>query len=84
MIGHTGRDRFQQIGDRVARNIKTAFASHYTKEISLDEMMQPEVIRACAKQVKGENCPANPTSRLLATKLLMVFAPVTGRVTGEI
>ncbi len=68
----------------MARNIKTAFASHYTKEISLEETMQPEVIRACAKQVKGGNCPVNPTSRLLATKLLVVFAPVTCRVTGEI
>ena len=46
--------------------------------------MQPEVIRACAKQVKGENCPVNPTSRLLATKLLVVFAPANYWVTGEI
>ena len=68
----------------MARNIKTAFASHYTKEISLDEMMQPEVIRECARQVKGEKCLVNATSSLLVTKLLVVFAPANYWVTGEI
>ena len=84
MMGRPDRDRFQQIRDRVARNIKTTFASCYTKEISPNEMMQPEVILGCARQVKGEKCLVNPTSSLPVTKLLVVFAPVTCRVTGEI
>jgi len=53
-------ERFQQMRERVARDINTTFASHYTQEISLIEMMQPEVIRGYAKQATGEKYLVNP------------------------
>ncbi len=54
MIGKFGIERFQQMRDRVAKEIKTTFASHYTQEISFEEMLQPEIIKAYAKQATGE------------------------------
>ncbi|MBT5105755.1 MAG: NADH oxidase [Porticoccaceae bacterium] len=60
MIGRIGMERFQQMRDRVARDINTTFASHYTQEISLAEMMQPEIIRGYAKQATGEKYLVNP------------------------
>ena len=60
MIGRIGMERFQQMRDRVARDINTTFASHYTQEISLVEMMQPEIIRGYAKQATGEKYLVKP------------------------
>lgn len=60
MIGRIGMERFQQMRERVARDINTTFASHYTQEISLAEMMQPEIIRGYAKQATGEKYLVNP------------------------
>ena len=60
MIGKIGMEKFQDMRQRVAREIKTTFASSYAQEISLREMLQPEVIRAYAKQATGEKylvCP---------------------------
>ncbi len=45
---------------RVAREINTTFASHYTQEISFAEMLQPEIIRGYAKQATGEKYLVNP------------------------
>ena len=39
---------------RVARELKTTFASHYTAEISLAEAVSPDVIRAYAKHETGK------------------------------
>jgi len=47
---------------RVAKEIKTTFASSYAQEISLSEMLQPDVIKSYAKQATGEKylvCPHN-------------------------
>jgi NADPH:quinone reductase len=60
MIGRIGMERFQQMRDRVARDINTTFASHYTQKISLVEMMQPDIIRGYAKQATGEKYLVNP------------------------
>ena len=60
MIGRIGMESFQQMRERVARDINTTFASHYTQEISLAEMMQPEIIRGYAKQATGEKYLVNP------------------------
>ena len=54
MIGKFGIERFQQMRDRVVKEIKPTFASHYTQEISFEEMLQPEIIKAYAKQATGE------------------------------
>ena len=54
MIGRIGMERFGQMRARVAKEIKTTFASHYTQEISFEEMLQPEVIKSYVKQATGE------------------------------
>ena len=59
-VAEVGMERFQQMRERVARDINTTFASHYTQEISLAEMMQPEIIRGYAKQATGEKYLVNP------------------------
>ena len=47
-------EKFQQMRERVAREIKTTFASQYTQEISFEEMLQPEILKNYAKQATGE------------------------------
>ena len=60
MIGKIGMERFQQMRERVAKEIKTTFASHYTQEVSFEEMLQPETIKAYAKQATGEKYLVTP------------------------
>ena len=60
MIGKIGMERFQQMRERVAKEIKTTFASHYTQEISFEEMLQPETIKAYAKQATGQKYLVTP------------------------
>ena len=60
MIGRIGMERFGQMRERVAAEINTTFASHYTQEISLAEMLQPEIIRGYAKQATGAKYLVNP------------------------
>ncbi|MBP6877860.1 MAG: zinc-binding dehydrogenase [Phenylobacterium sp.] len=45
---------------RVAAELKTTFASHYTAEISLAEVLQPDVIAAYARKATGEKYLINP------------------------
>lgn len=54
MITRIGMERFQQMRGRVAKEIKTTFASHYTQSISLEEMLQPDILKSYAKQATGE------------------------------
>ena len=54
MIGRIGMERFQLMRERVSKEIRTTFASNYTQEVSFEEMLQPETIRAYAKQATGE------------------------------
>ena len=44
----------QRLRQRVADELHTTFASHYTAEISLTEALQPDVIRAYNKKTTGE------------------------------
>jgi NADPH2:quinone reductase len=60
MIGKIGMKRFQEMRMRVAREISTTFASSYAKEISFEEMLQPETIREYAKQATGKKYLVNP------------------------
>jgi NADPH2:quinone reductase len=53
-------EKFQQMRERVARDINTTFASHYTQAISLEDMLQPEIIRQYAKQATGEKYLVKP------------------------
>lgn len=54
MIGKIGMENFQKMRERVAKEIKTTFASHYTQEVSFEEMLQPETLKSYAKQATGE------------------------------
>ena len=54
MIGKIGMEKFQQMRARVAREIKSTFASNYSKEVSFEEMLQPDHLRAYAKQATGQ------------------------------
>ena len=56
-IGAAGAERLRQ---RVASNLKTTFASHYTREISLTEMLAPEVLAGYNKKATGEKYLVRP------------------------
>ena len=59
-IGRVGMEKFQEMRDRVAKEIKTTFASNYTQEISLEEMLDPEIIKTYAKQATGTKFLVTP------------------------
>ena len=50
----------QKLRERVAAEIKTTFASHYTKEVSLAEALELEEIAVYGKQATGEKYLINP------------------------
>ena len=50
-----------KLRQRVADELKTTFASHYTGEISLAEALQPEVMAAYNKRATGEKYLINPS-----------------------
>ena len=53
MLAKIGMEQFQQMRKRVAKEIKTTFLSQYSTEVSFEEMLQPENIKAYAKQATG-------------------------------
>jgi NADPH2:quinone reductase len=59
-IQKAGTEKFQALRQRVADEIKTTFASHYTREVSMTEALSAESIRTYTKQATGEKyliCP---------------------------
>lgn len=63
-LAKLGADGAQRLRQRVADELKTTFASHYTSEISLAEALQPEVIAAYNKKATGEKYLINPAKDL--------------------
>ena len=59
-----GFDAAQKLRERVAAEIKTTFASSYTKEVSLSEALQLEEIAVYGKQATGEKYLINPNKGL--------------------
>ena len=59
-----GPEAAQKLRERVAREIKTTFASTYTKEVSLAEALQLEEIAVYGKQATGEKYLINPNKGL--------------------
>ncbi len=55
-----GREGAQALRERVAREVKTTFASSYTKEVSLAEALQLDAIAVYTKQATGEKYLINP------------------------
>ena len=60
MINKFGMEKFQKMRERVAREIKTTFASKYHKHISLEQALQPDIIRAYAAQSTGKKYLITP------------------------
>ncbi|MEK7687031.1 MAG: zinc-binding dehydrogenase [Pseudomonadota bacterium] len=55
-----GRPDQQRLRERVVNSLKTTFASHYTKVVSLPEALDLENIAAYAKRATGEKFLINP------------------------
>jgi NADPH:quinone reductase len=55
---------FQELKERVARELKTTFASHYSQVISLAEALQPDIIAAYSSRATGQKCLINPNKGL--------------------
>jgi DMSO/TMAO reductase YedYZ molybdopterin-dependent catalytic subunit len=53
-----------KLRERVAAELKTTFASHYSKAVSLAEAMQPQTIAAYSKRATGEKYLINPNMGL--------------------
>ena len=54
----------QRLRQRVADELKTTFASHYTAEISLAEVLDPKIMAAYNKRATGEKYLINPNKGL--------------------
>ncbi len=52
-IGRMGPERFEELKARVASEITTTFASHYSSTISLEQACDPDTIRAYAAKETG-------------------------------
>lgn len=59
-----GADAAQALRQRVASELKTTFASHYTAEISLAEALQPDILAAYNRRATGEKYLINPNKGL--------------------
>jgi NADPH2:quinone reductase len=56
-----GNDTAQRLRTRVVNELKTTFASHYARRISLSEALLPEVIAQYGKQATGEKYLITPS-----------------------
>jgi NADPH:quinone reductase len=59
-----GPAALQALKDRVAAEIKTTFASHYSAELSLAETLRPEFIEAYEKRATGQKFLIDPSKGL--------------------
>jgi NADPH2:quinone reductase len=55
-----GLEKMIEMRAKVAAEINTTFASHYTKEVSLAEALSPEAIAVYGKQATGEKYLIKP------------------------
>ncbi len=56
-----GPERTQALKQRVADELKTTFASHYAKEISLQQALQPEHVAVYGQRSTGSKYLINPS-----------------------
>jgi len=56
-----GNDKTMELRQRVADELKTTFASHYSDEISLVDALQKEVVAEYARQATGKKFLLNPS-----------------------
>src|SRR5690606_5547493 len=60
-LAKAGPEVAQRLRARIADELKTTFASHYTRVIGLAEMLDPDVLRACDRKATGEKFLIDPT-----------------------
>jgi NADPH:quinone reductase-like Zn-dependent oxidoreductase len=60
-IARVGPERAGEMQQRVLAGLKTTFASHFSREISLAQALDPETMRAYARMATGEKFLINPT-----------------------
>lgn len=60
-LGKVGPEVAGRMRERVVRELKTTFASHYSRTIGLAEALQPDVLRAYEKKATGEKFLIDPT-----------------------
>ena len=53
-LARIGSDDLARLRQRVADELTTTFASHYTDEVSLAGMLDPETLRSIARQATGQ------------------------------
>ncbi|MGJ7571395.1 zinc-binding dehydrogenase [Variovorax sp. RB2P76] len=63
-LGKLGDEGTQRLKARVVAELKTTFASKYTREVSLVEMLQLDAIGVYGKQATGEKFLLNPNKGL--------------------
>ena len=63
-LAKIGPAETQRLRQRVADELKTTFASHYTAEISLAEVLKPEVMAAYNAKATGTKYLINPSKGL--------------------
>ena len=56
-----GREAAQRLRERVAAELKTTFASHYTRTISLQQALEPAVIAEYNRRATGEKFLIDPS-----------------------
>ena len=61
VMNATLHDENDALRQRVAAELKTTFASHYTQVISLAQMLQPEVIALYNQRATGTKLLVNPS-----------------------
>jgi len=59
-LSKVGPAREQELRARVARELKTTFASHFTDEISLAGLLQPAILKSCKRSATGQKILVNP------------------------
>jgi NADPH:quinone reductase-like Zn-dependent oxidoreductase len=57
-----GRAKGEKLRARVVAELHTTFASHYTKKLSLAEVLQPDNVTAYARRATGEKYLINPNA----------------------
>ena len=63
-LAKIGPEAAQALRERVAREIKTTFASHYAREVSLAEALSVDAIQTYGRQATGEKYLINPNKDL--------------------
>lgn len=59
-LSRVGFEKLNEMRERIAREIKTTFASHYSREITLADALRLETVRAYAKRATGEKFLIRP------------------------